>query len=455
MQKKLFLMAALLLGTICPTFTSADVTSCDNSRHSIGNHLPALRLRSTFSPFNDNSAVAIISEIGLRDLRFNGTYGMGFGNNLRAKVTGEYLMQKLDYGFSTGKARRWMRQMAIGGDAQYLLCNCFVNDLHVRGFYSYAPSHRLHTLACPVIPGAAIVNVVRRIAGSHAYGFLAGTSITPWSCGYLGLNVNYDHVAYNRKFNSRKVTAGLGGGIEFRQVLTQTVSFNVKGEIRKPFNYIGGGVDWNKAFCSGLFSAGVFANYTRGKKNLPNVTVLGISLGFNFAARNLYNYNDCCEPVCCTYDSCDLIAYVQEPAIFLPVVLAISEESTCNGPSLADGAIPNAVVPLGSIQYVDLNSHFANGNGGTITYEAVVAAVATTPNNPAFYPAFNAVSGIQIQLNNNGTMTLNNTRTNPHFPGVPPPTGLVGIGVTYNVTVVASTQCGSITRSFLVTMPGI
>lgn len=452
MHKKLFLMAALLLGTVCPTLSSADdIHSCDHSRHRTGNSLPVIRLKSTISPFDENSAFAVISEVGLRDVRFNGTYGMGFCNNLRAKVTGEYLMQKLAYGFSTGKARRWMRQMAIGGDVQYQLCNCFINDVHGRAYYSFAPSHRLHTLACEAIPGAQTTNVVRRIAGSHAYGFLAGTSITPWNCGYLGVNLNYDHVTYNRKFHHRKGTAGLGGGLDFRQILTQTVSFSLKGEIRKPFNYIGGTVDWNKAFCSGLFSVGVFANYTRGKKHLPNVAVAGISLGFNFAARNVYNYDDCCQPTCCpTYDPCDLIAYVQDPAIFMPVVLAIAEESTCSGPSLAGTAIPSATVPLGTVQFVDLNSHFSNGNGGAITYTAIVQAAVTTPVNlPILRAGFNQASGILVSLNNNGTITLDNTRTNPHFPPA-----LNGFGVTYNVTVRATTQCGTVTRTFQVTMPG-
>lgn len=442
-------MAALLLGTVCPTSSSADdIHSCDHSRHRIGNTLPVIRLKSTFAPFCDNSAFAVISEIGLRDVRFNATYGQSFCQNLKAKVTGEYLMQKLDYGFSTGKARRWMRQMAIGGDALYELCDCFVNDVHARAYYSFSPSHRLHTITC----SDTDFRVVRRITGSHAYGFLAGTSINPWNCAYLGLNLNYDHVTYTRKFHARKGTSGLGAGFEFRQSLFQHFTFNAKGELRKPFNFIGGSIDWNKSFCSGLFSAGFFGNYTRGKKHLPNVTVYGIQLGFNFAAKNVYDYNDCCETVCCSpCDSNDLIAYVQDPAVYMPVVLAIAEESTCRGPSTVGAAIGNQTLVFGNVRHINLNDYFSNGNGGAISYTTTVVAVQPLPippfppYSPAQLAGMTASSGIFVNTSNNGIMTIDNTRTSPHLSPL-----LVPAPILYNVTVTAVTQCGTVSETFTV-----
>ena len=307
---------------------SVYAANCDHSRGSTDNELmPNAKL--IFTPgATEHISGSILGEVGRRNYRINGTLGFLIGNDNFLKFSGEYLTQKLGYRFSSGKVETWRNQSAVGGAYQRQFNTQWIDNAEVQGYYSVAPSHDLHRKKCPEFCGT----LRRQIAGSHAGGGLFGLTFIPWQSGLLQLRANYDHVVYQRKYHSNLHVSGFGGTANWFQKLGCYVDFAVKAEIRRPFNYFEGLINWHAPKDWRGFSLGLFGSHTHGKSHLPNNTSAGIQLSYLLGFKNPSNElprsdqltKTCIHPA--TPFNSALVSWVSTPAVYMPEVLAIADQ---------------------------------------------------------------------------------------------------------------------------------
>lgn len=321
-----------------------------------GNTLaPIVQLSLTPKPLGDYGAISLLGELGARNFRGAGTYGVYFNPCSRLKLSGEFLTQDLSYHGSRHHSRGWASQYAVGGEFEYLLSSSIFQSFDLGGYYSHAFHKKLNSL--------------QRIAGSDGgYGFL-GTTLKLWKCAFLSADVNYDHVRYHRKSRSDSMANGWGGSVVLVQQFAHGISLDVDAELRRPFNLFGGRLSWSRSFARWGIDCGVFGNYTDGKKGVPNVTTIGLQLGVSFGPKS----TKCCRstekmaaPRCYSDLFCDLTGWVQKPAVHLPVVLATLNQDGCSGPPMSS-PIGNVEEPIGSSFVIPTKSHFPDSDDLTFS----------------------------------------------------------------------------------------
>jgi hypothetical protein len=360
----------------------------------------------------DFGAFSFMGELGERNFRGSGTYGVYLAPCQRLKVSGEYLTQNLEYEFGAGDKRGWVAQYALGGAYQYLFSSSIFQSIDLGGSYSHAFNKHL---------SPSPTGTPRRIAGSDGgFGYL-GSTVRLWSCGYLSATVNYDHVAYHRHYLSRKEANGWGGTVELVQMLPRDFSFNLGAEFRPPFNFFEGEINWNPRYADWGLNLGLYGNYTDGKEGVPNVIAGGFKIGFSFGptgrtccratSENLTPSQDCYSRM-----FCDLFNWVSEPAVYMPVVLAVPDAISCALPG--SSPIPDLMV-MGRATSFDVSPYFT---GDGLVYSA---------SGPLVFPEFdfNTATGAGIVGNLEDEMT-------------------------YVMTITATNSCGSVSQPFAIVMSG-
>ena len=238
-------------------------------------------------------AISILGEAGFRNLRGSGTYSTNFSDCHRFKISGEYLTQQLSYSCK----KRWVSQYAVGGEYQWVFPKSPFRNIGLGSAYSHAFKHDL-----PRHP----------IASSDGLFSFLGTTVRLLKCAFLSANANYDHVKYHRK--NKALASGWGGSARLIQQWAQDFSFILETDIRKPFNYYEGALNWSHQYSPIGVSCGLFGSYTDGKKGVPNFATGGIRLSLSFGTKK----GKCRK----TNNSCQCVS---TPAVYIPVVLAPSD----------------------------------------------------------------------------------------------------------------------------------
>jgi len=346
----------------------------------------------------ENAGFSLLMEGGPRSYRFNGTLGFICECRNRFKISAEHLTQRLHYDFETGKTHRWMHQFAIGGIYQYLVeCPCLIEGVQLGLNYSNAPSKNLRDREFDT----GEFNL-RRIAGSWSWMFEAGAIVTPWQCARVISSITYNQVHYRRKHQGGKRVSGLGYSLEFTQRFLRDFFLEFDYEYTQAYNNIGGALRWGTRFDCGDLGIGVFANHVFGKRRLPCSTTVGgeLTFAFGIAGCNIVpigpcDYDQCDYNSCCSYDACDLVAWISEPAVYMPQVLAISDEEICTPPTLSgvpDSFISIAVNPGATAEYP--TALFFSSGDSVLTFSATglpagsfidpVTGIVTLVNNVPF-----------------------------------------------------------------------
>lgn len=299
-------------------------------------------------------------EVGPRNYRVSGTVGMAVNPRNRLKMTGEWLWQDIDYSFLTSVSRQWVQQSAVGVGYQFVLNNRFINYLDLSGYYSHAPSKNLASVDfIDVATGNIFVNL-RRIAGSNAGGISPGVHFIPWRGAEGSLAANWDDVQYDTVNTAKRTAKGFGGTLGLTQALQaygQNFKLGASAAFRAPFDYYGVEADWVKPLPTSLLTLGIFVDYTRGKQTLVNTSLVGINLSYAIdTPAPIVNNAWAVKP-----DS--LLAWVSQPAVYMPQVLAVSDGSVnrCtagSGPSFSGQMMD---ILLTAIPY-DISTRFT-GNG--------------------------------------------------------------------------------------------
>lgn len=317
--------------------SSSDDGFCTHDiKHNTDNNLgPDLKIVSTPFRISDCSIFSILAEGGPKNGRFSGTFGYFISPKIHLKATIEQLYQKINYRFSSGDSSHWVGQYAAGGALQYEFCSLWFNSIELYGSFSHCKGRKLHTKHCCVSETDFLNRIQRRIAGgSDAFGGL-GLTVTPWQSGSLTLAADYDCVTYNRKFFDNHKVAGFGGTVKFNQSFRCGVSIDLKGEMRRPFNYYEGAINWTAVHPYGILTVGLYTNYTHGRWQLPNNWTSGFMVSADFGGIPFYSkYRDCPPPPClrgCVLNpsypvDSELVAWVATPAVRMPAVLAVNEQ---------------------------------------------------------------------------------------------------------------------------------
>jgi hypothetical protein len=362
------------------------------------NTLPSLRVVLPYA-FDDSSATSLILQGGEDNFRVNGTIGAYFTDQQRIKASYDFMQERLAFRFATGKTHKWINQQAGGLQYDYLVDGCFVKAFTVSGFYSYAQSKSLADFQ--VAPGLVLE---RHIAGSNYWNINAGVTTSPWENGFLGLELNYGQLKYERKLYSDRKLSGWGGKIVFDQYFDDSVHVHAAGEWKRFSKFAEAKVSKTFCFECGALDVGVFASRLVGEHGLNNNTRYGIEILLGpqgvGAAQSYYTYDPC---RCRT--QCDLIGWISQAAVEMPAIYAIAEQRlSCTG-------APTALTTSISVEF----------NGAEVT----VSAASAFSGSDLFY-----------SLSSNADVATIDSAT-----------GLITIPANYeggsSFTVTASNGCGS------------
>lgn len=390
----------------------------------------------------ENTALSLLGEAGPRNYRLGGTLGWRFNENQRLKISGDFLRQDIVYAFFSGNSREWVKQGAIGAHYQYDLNQPGYNpQFNLKAGYSHAPSRQLDTVAGSYIDVLGLAhNFIdyRRIAGSDAGYISPGISVQPWQTARVGVELNYDDVQYDRIFYVDQRAKGFGGTANLVQQLGANTKLGMSVGIREPFNAYQANIGYTLPN-SPDWTLGIDANYVDGKHYLPNTYNVGLSVSYVVKEEQLNPNNLEKDPTIRPAYS-DLSSWVADPAIYLPQVLAITDEGVifpvvvspvtptppappiCLPPTLV-GVMPNITVTNANPIPISAAGFFSGT--APLTYSAVITNVNPAGPNPTV--TINAATGDLV-------ITPQATGTNYSF----------------TVTVTATNSCGSIPTSFTV-----
>ena len=365
--------------------------------------VPNAKIQLVTPQLQEGGLVAFLGEFGARNLRGAVTYANKWANCHRFKASGEYLAQDLSY---SGSSKRWVNQYSFGAEYQCLFSRTVFRDLYVTGTFahSYHDGHGAH-----------------RIAGADAGQARVGTTLSPWKCAYLSAEVDYDYVRYHKVHSHREVVSGLGGTAKLLQYLGREFLLRADAEFHQPYYFYEGAFQWSREFTSCKLYTGLYMNYTQGREGLPNVLGGGVEISLSFGSRAA----KCCraEPSnqgrCDGKWMCDLPAWAMESVARVPVVLTvrdpIASAGGCTPPT--SRSIPNQNFNPGDLTYsFDVSPYFSSSS--PLTYSAV-----NLPGGSSINPTTGVISG---------------------------PTGRSA----FNVTVTATSSCGSTSQTFQINFPG-
>ncbi|MCD6040108.1 MAG: hypothetical protein K0S27_1508 [Gammaproteobacteria bacterium] len=327
-------------------------------------------------------------EGGPRHYRGNATLGWMLAQNHRIKFTGEYLWQKIDYSFYSGVTRQWVNQGAVGANYQYMLFDGVLNDLRLDGYYSYAPSTNLSTLSGTFVSSNTLSYTdQRRIAGSNAAGISPGFDLHPWYGARAVISMNYDNVHYHTHYLPTPHYSGVGGTIDFKQNLSTHLQLNLSAASRIILNNYQAGLSWNQPIESGVLRVGITGEYNKGKHTLPNTSLVALNLNYIFDKTVPLADDDIDDKL-----PPSLSTWVTEPAVHMPQVLAIADETVtqtssalCISPSFS-GTIPTqGGAPTDLFPSLNTGSFF---NGSNLTFSAN-----NLPSSLSIDPATGIITG--------------------------------------------------------------
>lgn len=310
---------------------------------------PTLRLGLT-SPLSDITAYSLAGEVGFKNFRVGATMAWRLRQEQRLKLSAEYLWQDLTYPFFSGNTNRWVTQFAIGGDYEYLLADYTASpSLVLSGYYSRAASSSLGTVTGVFVNSVGGVQRFinnRRIAGANAGGLAPGMTMHPWSGGKVGVDLNWDDVSYDKHYYPNQNSNGFGGTFRMSQVILDNVVIGGSAAIREPFNNYAANLGWTNLPFYGLWTLGLNGEYTTGKNSLPNSYNIGLSAdyfldqGCTTAAAQKEAANRFVNPrrdykgeaLVPVMPANDFLPWTAEPAVYMPTVLAVQDESVAYPP---------------------------------------------------------------------------------------------------------------------------
>lgn len=378
---------------------------------------PNVRVILAPKQLTSQTGIAIMGEAGEKMTRVNATVGYQVGCNQRLKLSIDQLCQKLTYDLFNGKKGAWVQQIAGGGSYKCFLNDCIFDSIDFGGWYSNAPNRSLSPVS--VVDGSTARVFKRKISGSEAWHGSAGTTLFPWAGSSLCLAAVYDHVEYHRRALQGKVVSGFGVAIDFNQRLFNRLDFNLKGDILKPYQHVGGTLNWMIPSSYGDVYVGIYGDYTHGRKGLPSDTSFGVQ--FDLAFGNSCFLAPFYKKYCMRDKSRprqDLLDWISDPAVLMPIVLAVADE--CSPPRAF--SLPDVFIEDFGPYTINVSGAFLSGGCRVLQYSAK-----GLPPGAVINATTGVISGMNL-----GVFTSS-----------------------FNVTVMADCICGAATSTFELTLESL
>jgi hypothetical protein len=164
---------------------------------------------------------------------------------------------------------------------------------------------------------------------------------------------------------------GWGGSAALFQCLPCDFTFGLRGEFRRPYNYIEALLGWSTHTGWGDVNIGIYGGHTYGKDRVPSTSVAGVSIYWDFGGSCCKA--DCCAPCCPCNDLARWISVA--PAVYVPVVLAIAEQKTnvniippvCTDP-LVIGSTGPFTIPFSQLPFQVPTAQLFDFQGQTPTF---------------------------------------------------------------------------------------
>ncbi|MBA3236923.1 MAG: hypothetical protein H0T62_01055 [Parachlamydiaceae bacterium] len=376
----------LLFSFILSTGFFAHV-SADSKPHN--DLLPLVRFGTTARFLDDEAAFPFLWEFGDRISRINASlaFPICYGHNF--KIGGEALNEQLNYNFPHKCQKRWVLQSAVAASYQSIFNFCGLKSLELSAQYSTAPNRKFHKFRVKKHKhdrdhrhhhddhhrhqdhhrhddhhrhkdhhdhnhdhhrhkdhhdhhrhkdhhdhhrhkeGAE-----RAIAGSRAFAFSSELTTRPWNGAFLSAAALYDHVDYQFKFSDHKIIDGFGGTILLKQKLGCLLDLTLKTEFRVPYTYYEGRLQWGIVLHQVDMTLGLYGGHTVGKHGLPNSTVAGVEIGFDFGINNFSGISSAglCKDRTNPYFAgfagvdCQTFEWLATPVVYIPEVMARPEQ---------------------------------------------------------------------------------------------------------------------------------
>lgn len=275
------------------------------------------------SIFGNRWGAGLGVEAGPRNYRASGTIATALNccHHQLLKLTGEYLWQKIDYGFQTGNVKHWVDQVAMGLAYEFVPIIPHIASVELAGYYSHAPNHHLSSVIRQSTVNNTLVTTAneRRIAGSDAGGGSATLHLNLWEGDHIGLALNYDNVDYHTRLSHHEHPHGFGGTGTIMQYFGHHFRADFSGAYRQPFDSYRVGADWVHPGLSNEITVGVFGSYVDGKHRLPDTSLVGVHLTYTLGGAPKTAPGNPHTPI-------DLRSWINKPAVYMPQVLAIADE---------------------------------------------------------------------------------------------------------------------------------
>jgi hypothetical protein len=370
LTRKFFLTLLFCVITLISIFNLA-YSGIPNTSHPATFLGPTLKM-GYIGQVAPETTYSFAGEAGVKNFRFDGTFGWYIQNNQRAKISAEYLIQKITYAFFSGNTDQWMNQGALGLGYQYDFNGVrFDPQLEVTAFVSHAPSKTLSTVTGSYLSAPNVVQFfvdARRIAGSNAAGVSPGITFQPMIGGVAGINLNYDNVRYDTRYTKNEDAKGFGGTVHWDQAIGDNFGVGLLAAFRQPFNNYQANVTWMQVPRMENWVLGLEGEYTVGKNTLPNT--YNVSLTANYDLDNVVTRTSQVKNKDRTW--------MANSAAYMPQVLAIADErvaiAACTAIHYTGPA--NPLAPLGAPVNTPFTFSFANLFDGS----PIVFSIAVIPN---------------------------------------------------------------------------
>ncbi|MGD9109061.1 MAG: hypothetical protein PVI75_07875 [Gammaproteobacteria bacterium] len=277
-----------------------------------------------------NSSNVLVLELdgGKAERRIGATWGHVLTPNQRIKLTAEDLSQKMNFDFDSGNVSKWVYQNAIGGTYEYLLPYKLIKDFNLNAYYSKANSQDLGSK--DFTTSGVLFRNYRRIAGATDQSVSAGIDISPMKSTLIGLQLNYDNIKYDMRYQqaSNQNDAGLGATISLHQLVNDRLQFSLLASDRKSYKDYQAEVDWllnsvpGSQLQLGLVGEKIDANF-----GLPNDERVGLQLSYSWGGDSTGQPMTFSDPVP-SNDASGLKDWTSTPAVHMSQVLAIKDQKT-------------------------------------------------------------------------------------------------------------------------------
>lgn len=321
--------------------------------------LPDFRLVIAPVMFNDFSGVSALFEAGRQNYRCNGTIGYAFDDCL-AKISAEYLTQKLGFSFCSVHEHHWVRQGAIGAALQFPFnAEC--------GFsYSHADKKKLMESVVPLQNKICM----KKIAGSNGFRLFCGSSFSFWDSSEFNGKIVYDYVKFDRSFQKDKVVSGFGLNLAFDQNLSQCTKIHLGVAVEAPFIAYDASISTHIHAFRRTISVGVYGQRVHGLKSIPSSSRIGIEIELDL--ENIWC--GASGPAC----SDSFSSWLSRPAVYMPQVLVVKDHNAREFGSAPIGNLPSSVTFSSEVVDFDVSDYFIGTT--PLIYEAIWLPVDLTLN---------------------------------------------------------------------------